>query len=67
MKVASSKVEVINIPGTSGIDVGGAVELLTCLKSFVDILVDMARAKGSLDLIGEECVTVAMTVTMQPR
>lgn len=51
-----------NIPGIGGIDVGGAVELLTCLKSFVD----MVRAKGSLGLIGEECASVVITVTMQP-
>jgi hypothetical protein len=46
------------LPGKSGIDVGGAVESLTGLKSFADIV----RAKGSLGLIGEECASVEITV-----
>jgi hypothetical protein len=52
-----------DIRGTGGIDVGGAVESLTGLKSFAD----MVRAKGSLGLIGEECASVGITVTTQPR
>lgn len=51
-----------SVPGTGGIDVGGAVESLTGLKSFAD----MVRAKGSLGLIGEECASMGITVTTQP-
>jgi len=50
-----------NVPGKGGIDVGGAVESFTGLKSFAD----MARAKGSLGLIGEECASVEITVITQ--
>lgn len=40
---------------------GDAVESLTGLKSFADIV----RAKGSVGLVGEECASVGIGVTTE--
>ena len=64
MRIASTKHErTWGTPDKGSMDVGGAVESFTGLKSFADIV----RAKGSLSLIGDECASVGIIVTTQRR
>jgi hypothetical protein len=62
MRIANTKHErTCGTPDKGGMDVGGAVESFTGLKSFADIV----RAKGSRSLIGDECASVGITVTAE--